>query len=81
MSVKPIKTESSSLFNKLYTQTFTSLGELQKIGRSEELLWPDIVVHISTNRFDEKTLEAWYRLLVSSTDPPTIETLKKFING
>ena len=81
MAVKPIKTESSSLLNKLYFQTFTPLDALLKIGISDDLLWSDIVVHITTNRFDEKTLEAWYRLLGSSTDLPTIEILKKFING
>ena len=79
-NVKPMKNEHSASLNTLMREIKAPLEALKSMKRPTEQ-WSDMIVYLTTSRFDSNTLKDWQRFQAHSTDPPTVEQLEKFTNS
>ena len=77
-AVKPMKAALADAISQLMNGIFTPLDALKSIQRDSER-GDDMVVFMITSRFDDNTLQQWHIFLGDSTEPPTSEQARKFM--
>ncbi|XP_076668215.1 uncharacterized protein LOC143368894 [Andrena cerasifolii] len=76
--LQPVKRESSAELKQLYYATWDVVDALADMGRPDPTDW---IVHLTVERLDLQSRREWETALGSTTDPPTLEDLKKFIDS
>lgn len=77
--LQPISSQSSHEIKELLSTTIKNLESLSAIGRHLEQ--SDIIVYITVEKLDSRTRQLWEKSLENSTDPPSFERLKAFLQG
>ena len=77
-ALKPMRSDSLSEMKKLYIGTLDILSFLDSMGRSVNDHGTDLLVYLTISRLDPDNRKDWEKLLGNSTEPPTIDQMKKF---
>ncbi|XP_076236255.1 uncharacterized protein LOC143180421 [Calliopsis andreniformis] len=79
-SLAPLKRESASGMRRLFDGTFDVIDALSNLGRPVTNA-TDWIVELTVERWDRQSRREWEDSLNQSTQPPTLEQLKTFMEG
>lgn len=73
--------ESASELQTLQDQVDVAISSLEKLQRSPEEMWHDMLIHIIVHKLDPTTRKAWKLKSNESREPPSFEELISFIES
>lgn len=79
-SVASMRSVSSTEVKRILSEVVTTVKFLRVLGRNTEG-WSDILVFILTSKMDHKTRRDWERQLGKTTQSPSFERVKTFLEG
>ena len=79
-AVKPMTNETSAEVKRILNQIFTPLDALTTLGRPTKQ-WSDIIVFTLGKFMSQDTRREWERNLGRSTNPPTLDRMKSFLQS
>ncbi|XP_070171154.1 uncharacterized protein [Polyergus mexicanus] len=77
---KTISQRSAKELNTLLKTTTEALNALESLGAPVQH-WDHLLVHLTVQRLDPSTREAWEVKLGSTTDPPSYKDIRTFLTG
>ncbi|XP_029679591.1 uncharacterized protein LOC115245422 [Formica exsecta] len=77
---KTISQRSAKDLNTLLNTTTEALNALKSLGAPVQH-WDHLLVHLTVQRLDPSTREAWEVKLGSTTDPPSYKDIRTFLTG
>ena len=76
-SVTPMMVDTFSELKRLYKETFNPLESLDSLNRANSK-YDDLVIFLTSSRFDSLTRREWQWHLCSASAPPSLAQLKDF---
>lgn len=79
LNLAVVPRESAIDLQHLRDQVQTALSSLHNLGRSDENLWNDILVHLIVQKFDIVTRKAWNVMSTDTNELPLFADLTRFL--